>query len=144
MEAGEAVCLAGVASSLDVEVRALKLAVGMACQTPGAGRVVICTDSRSALEALRLPTDGERTDISGLRKEVLRSPREISFQWVPGHCGLPGNEVANRVVKAAAGLKVSDGTAGLIAMNDDDVEAFSGDLLYSFVGRPVDCWDSAW
>ena len=57
VEAGEAVSVAGVASSLDVEVIALRLAVGLASQAPGAERVVICTDSRSALEGLRLLTD---------------------------------------------------------------------------------------
>ena len=101
---GLAVCLIGASSSFEVEVRALLLAVELIARHPREGCVVICSDSRSALDALRLPLDGDDDGITRLRQELMQVGLEIRLQWVPGHCGLRGNEIADRVAKAASGV----------------------------------------
>ena len=107
---GAAVCLLGASSSFEVEVRALRLAVQLAARHPRVGRVVICSDSRSALDALRLPSDGDADGITCLRLEILQAgAAEVCLQWVPGHCGLRGNEIADRVAKASAGVGMQAG-----------------------------------
>ena len=50
MTDGLSVCLIGASSSFEVEVRALGLAAQLVESLPGSGRVVICSDSKSALE----------------------------------------------------------------------------------------------
>ena len=111
--AGRAVCLVGASSSFEVEVRALLLAAGLLGDLSGSGRVVLCSDSRSALDCLRLPTGGEPHEVSDLRARLSRVARKVVLQWVPGHCGLPGNEAADRVAKAAAEVGAVAGTTGL-------------------------------
>ena len=79
MVAGLSVKLVG-ASSFEVEVRALGLAVELVECLPGVGRVVLCSDSRSALEAFRLPTDGEGPGITSARMGLSRLSREAVLQ----------------------------------------------------------------
>ena len=121
---GVAVCLAGASSSFEVEVRALRLAVQLIARHPRVGVFVICSDSRSALDALRLPAGGDDDGITNLRHEILTAQAvlEVRLQWVPGHCGLRGNEIADRVAKAASEVGIEAGAP------DDDVD-LNGRLL---------------
>ena len=158
---GLAVCLIGAASSMEVEVRALSLAVELLPLLPES-RVVLCSDSRSAIDALRLPTDGENPQVSQLRRGLLLAGKELILQWVPGHCGLPGNEVADRVAEAAASVgldgngavafgEVADdgarlGVGGSELWSEAGAERNAGDAtsVVADVVAPVDVWDVAW
>ena len=90
------------ASSFETEAYALDLCVSLLAERQAVGRYLICSDSQSALAALK---GGELKDhpiLWGLR-EKLRSLRcSVAFQWVPGHVGLPGNERANQVAREVA------------------------------------------
>ena len=89
------------ASSFETEAYALLRCVSLLADGRQ-GRFLICSDSRSALSALK---GGELKDhpILWQVRTVLRSLScEVLFQWVPGHCGLPGNEEADRVAREAA------------------------------------------
>lgn len=58
-------------------------------------QVVFLTDALSALEALagnKLPR------LMQLLQELSRK-RRVVLQWVPSHCGLPGNEMADQLAK---------------------------------------------
>ena len=53
--------------------------------------VVILTDALSVLEALGNP---KKTDLNPLREMIARlmPHTKVVFQWIPAHCGIPGNE----------------------------------------------------
>ena len=90
------------ASSFETEAHALLLCVKVLAERRAQGRFLICSDSQSALSALR---KGELKDYPTLAEVVgvLKSVScEVLFQWVPGHCGLLGNEKADQVARESA------------------------------------------
>ena len=90
------------ASSFETEAYALVLCVALLAERQSRGSYLVCSDSQSALAALK---GGELKDhpILWRVREKLRSvPGKVAFQWVPGHCGLPGNETAEQVAKEVA------------------------------------------
>ena len=70
--------------------------------------VVVCTDSQSALAALREGPAAQRTPLAAsvwTALATLASPaRRVHLQWVPSHCGIDGNERADDVAREAAAL----------------------------------------
>ena len=65
--------------------------------------ILVCTDSQSALSALREGDVKGHTILVRLYRLLHVSPHDFVFQWVPGHCGLPGNERADEEAGKAAG-----------------------------------------
>ena len=62
---------------------------------------VICTDSRSALEALQRPQDIDHPLVYDILRIFFTLPRgqNITLLWIPGHCSIPGNERADGAAK---------------------------------------------
>jgi hypothetical protein len=58
------------------------------------GSVTLYIDSRSALQVLQ-SRPAERFSMAG---------RPVHLRWVPSHCGVALNELANSLAKEAAGL----------------------------------------
>ena len=56
------------------------------------------TDALSVLEALNSGGEPELTDSLKSLAETYR----IAIQWIPAHCGIPGNEAADRLAKEGA------------------------------------------
>jgi len=66
--------------------------------------VTIFTDSRIAIDSLRtLTTTATSSKNQGRRCLLIeRANRTIEFSWVKAHVGIHGNELADRLAKAAA------------------------------------------
>jgi len=62
--------------------------------------VVIATDSQSLCSALQ----SRSTDAGVLIKELAKCPGKIIIQWIPGHSGIPGNDMADEQAKEATTL----------------------------------------
>ena len=60
--------------------------------------VAIFTDSQSLCTVLQ----GTSTALDGLRQSISRVPCHLTVQWIPGHCDIPGNELADSAAKAAS------------------------------------------
>ncbi|KAF0300921.1 hypothetical protein FJT64_026689 [Amphibalanus amphitrite] len=73
------------------------------------GHTFICTDSQSALAALREGPSAQRTakgaEIWSRLLEIAAPDRHVTLQWVPSHCGIPGNEAVDVLAGEAAALE---------------------------------------
>ena len=93
---------ARLTSSFDAEVSALKLAVEwLIAHGSPRYKSMICSDSRAALATLQSGAVGSSSEVNQLRTLLRVVPGVVHFQWVPGHCGLPGNEAADRAASTA-------------------------------------------
>ena len=63
-------------------------------------QVAVFTDARSVLEALTGDKEPE------LRRKLrnFSLDHRVAMQWVPAHCGIPGNEAADRLAKQGANV----------------------------------------
>ncbi|KAF0295731.1 Ribonuclease H [Amphibalanus amphitrite] len=70
--------------------------------------LIICSDSMSALATLRNGPAAQTSPLGTAAWRALlqlaKDGREIRAQWVPSHCGIHGNEEADRVAREAAQL----------------------------------------
>lgn len=59
-------------------------------------KILVCTDSLSALTALR-SEEHPHPLIMRIQDIIHESPNKYRFLWVPSHCGIEGNERADRL-----------------------------------------------
>ena len=66
-------------------------------------KCVICTDSLSVFTALQSPssTHPTVTDIQEVTHRLITAGSEIIILWIPGHCGIKGNESADAQARGA-------------------------------------------
>ncbi|KAF0303571.1 putative RNA-directed DNA polymerase from transposon BS [Amphibalanus amphitrite] len=108
--------------------------------------IVVCTDSLSAVATLR---NGPAAQTSPLGVAAWRAMfalsdngRKIHVQWVPSHCGVEGNERADRVAREAAELPQDSVPADIRtitravarAARDDTVRAWPPGWFRSLMG----------
>ena len=71
--------------------------------------IIICTDSQSALAALREGPSAQRTEpgaeVWNRLLEIAAPARPVTLQWVPSHCGIPGIEAADTLAGEARARK---------------------------------------
>jgi ribonuclease HI len=90
--------------SFDEEMTAMELALDWI--TPYfCMKAVICTDCKSLLQAI----ESEIPNTRSIRDKLGRTGCQIVLQWIPSHCGIPGNELADKAAKEATTL--DQGTA---------------------------------
>ena len=103
-----------ICSSFRAEMIALQAALRFLIENPAHTEdpVVCCTDSQSALAALREGPSAQKsqlgTDIWGALRQLAVGGRTIILQWVPAHCGIPGNEKVDAIAKDAAATLAQD------------------------------------
>ena len=87
-------------SNYKAEVQALLTAVQMVenSSLKEYRQVVFLTDALSVLEALNNGGEPELTD----SLKSLAETHRVAIQWIPAHCGIPGNEAADRLAKEGA------------------------------------------
>ena len=97
----------------DAELFALGEAVKHAARHPEDARdITVFTDSQATLTRIQDDNEGPGQTLArriiAWEKEVFESGRTIEYRWCPGHAGVPGNEEADRVAKAAAAKDTSN------------------------------------
>ncbi len=85
-------------SSFAEEVAAMQLALEWATANHPENSLTICTDSQSPLKAIE-----RRSPVTHHLRSLLNArPDPTSLLWIPGHKGIPGNELADTATTAAA------------------------------------------
>ena len=73
-------------------------------------KLLFCIDSKSALISLQNSFNKNRTtpihDIHLIIHDMIVDNFEISFLWIPSHCGLYGNETVDKAAKAGVNNSV--------------------------------------
>ena len=90
------------ASIFTAEIQALKLAINI-IRSSQLDNILICSDSRSALQAVKNPYTNNPI-VSSVQldfDELLTSGRNIAMCWIPGHANIQGNETADKKAKLA-------------------------------------------
>ncbi|XP_043223412.1 uncharacterized protein LOC122382301 [Amphibalanus amphitrite] len=101
-------------SSYRAELVALNAALEYLRQHPAHTEdpVVVCTDSQAALRRLQEGPSAQSsplaTAIWDSLLELSSSGRRVLLQWIPSHCGIPGNERADQLAKDASTLPQED------------------------------------
>ena len=81
------------------EAEALKTAAAhIEASTHASLKVVLLTDALCVLQALQSNRDTELNDLSTALASLCRR-HEVTLQWIPSHCNLPGNEAADSLAK---------------------------------------------
>ena len=87
-------------SNFNAELQALQLAVDYLIEDEGCyNKVVFLSDSLSALQSLQSTPAEKRTRQLRESFENLASTSTVTLQWIPAHCGIKGNENADRLAK---------------------------------------------
>ena len=114
-------------------------------------KIVIFTDSKSVLQAL----DNNKQDNASIRSLTLEIDnfikdfdQEITLQWIPSHCNIPGNERADTLAKKGASLEqpnrpVSQKTAKQIIRSNTKLEWYNqwalsdkGRVVFQYMPKP--------
>ena len=90
-------------TSFDGEIEAIKIALNqLICQHQRFSKVVLLSDSQSAIYAIangEAPKTAEVQECRRLYTLLTGMNKTVVLQWIPGHCGIIGNEHADALAK---------------------------------------------
>ena len=66
--------------------------------------VIFLTDSRSALDALYNQSEPHLSK----KLHSILGKRRVVLQWIPAHCGINGNEMADKLARKGATMRQYD------------------------------------
>ena len=96
------------ASIFSAEVKAIDLALDLITSSSHRKHIIF-SDSLSVLQSLRSTTsDNPLINELLLKYTNISNDKDILFCWIPSHCGIRGNEKADRAAKTALSLPVSE------------------------------------
>lgn len=88
-----------LSSNFKAEARALSEAIRMVDEIdPAPPHVAFFTDCRSVLDKITIPDDNTTHEVTTSLSR-LSNKCKVSLQWIPAHCGIQGNETADRLAK---------------------------------------------
>jgi ribonuclease HI len=100
-------------SNYSAEVQALMQAASMIHDTTSeCPQVVFLSDALSVLEALA----GAKHPRLMEKLQDIAKTRRVVLQWVPAHCGIPGNEAADQLAKLGAREEQPDNSVSFAEM----------------------------
>ncbi|XP_049317037.1 uncharacterized protein LOC125779792, partial [Bactrocera dorsalis] len=79
------------------EILAIYQAALIASKTKG--KFCICTDSQSTIDAAKNFTNNSVL-VTYVRDLLTKHANKMKLMWIPGHCGIQGNELADSVAKS--------------------------------------------
>ena len=86
--------------SFEEEKQAMILALKWTAEENNVNHTVICSDSQSLL----ININSESPDLRSIFDLLNSIKGSVTFQWVPSHINVPGNELADQAAKGAARL----------------------------------------
>ncbi|XP_071043823.1 uncharacterized protein [Parasteatoda tepidariorum] len=89
-------------TAFDGEVTALNVAQKQLIPRHLYKKVVILSDSKAAIQAIaskKMPISKNIQDSRALLEKLKIDGRQVTLQWIPGHCNIYGNEQADMLAK---------------------------------------------
>ena len=71
-------------------------------------KVVILTDAESVLKSVQNPKTANMNGLINVLMALTMSAQEVTLQWIPGHCDIFGNEVADELAKEGSSAEQLD------------------------------------
>jgi hypothetical protein len=71
-------------------------------------KVVIFTDALSVMTAVKSQHSSDLSDLIDQLESLNKGYQKVVIQWVPAHCGIRGNEMADKLAKKGGGLPQTD------------------------------------
>ena len=108
-EAEHSVATGKYSTNFKAEAKAIQMAAEELLQNTNQIKrnVVILSDALSVLDALK---NHKKKDLNNLNTVLaeLGAAVNVVLQWIPAHCGIPGNEAADRLAKEGGSLEQDD------------------------------------
>ncbi|KAK7193552.1 hypothetical protein PSPO01_00225 [Paraphaeosphaeria sporulosa] len=103
-------------------MKAIAKAYDLAREIPGQLKAVaIYTDSTSAIRVARNPNHPLGLHIIRKACMLTKLGLKLSLHWCPGHSGVPGNELADKIAVMAR-YHIYGRNAEFVDLSDDDYE----------------------